>query len=150
MKRFQFTLKSVATVRAHREMLAREALASAARARAAAGARLAESALRLSEMERARTEGRSGRFRPADDVAFFHAYRRERSIESECSRQVEMASAEVETRRAACIEANRALKAIERFEAAALDAHRTAAFRAEQAEFDELAGRRSARPRHFS
>jgi Flagellar FliJ protein len=150
MKKFVFTLKSVATVRAHREMLAREALAGANSARVAAGARLADSRLRLSDMERMRTASRLGRFRPADDVAFFHAYRRERSIESECIRQVELAAAEVEVRRNACVEANRALKAIERFHATALASHRSAAFRAEQAEFDEFAGRRSVRPRHFS
>ena len=149
MKKFHFPLRSVATVRSHREMLAKEALAAAVQARVAAGARLAESRLRLSDMERMRTSARLGRFRPADEVAFAHSYRRERLIEGECVRQVDLASSEVEVRRIACIEANRALKAIERFEAVALGAHRSSAFRAEQAEFDELAGRRAARPRHF-
>ena len=65
MGRFRFTLKSVAVVRAHKELLAREALAAAKRARSEAESRLNAATLRLVEMETLRSAGRAGRFRPA-------------------------------------------------------------------------------------
>jgi hypothetical protein len=145
MGRFRFTLKSVAVVRAHKEMLAREALAAATRARADAEMRLNAATLRLVEMEKLRSAGRSGRFRPADEIAFFLAYRGECAAEAELRKQMAAAVSETETRRTACVEANREVKVMDRLEASALLAHRTAAFRVEQAEFDEIAGRRSSR-----
>jgi len=145
MSRFRFTLKSVAVVRAHKELLAREALAAATRARAEAQARLGAATLRLVELERLRSEGRTGRFRPADEIAFFLAYRRECAAEAELRKQMAAAVSETEARRAACVEANREVKVMDRLEASAFLAHRTAGFRAEQAEFDEIAGRRSSR-----
>jgi flagellar FliJ protein len=52
---------------------------------------------------------------------------------------------ELETRRQAYIEANRAVKAIGRLESKAIDAYRVDTNRIQQAEFDEYAGRRAAR-----
>ncbi len=145
MGRFRFTLKSVAVVRAHKELLAREALAAAKRARSEAESRLNAATLRLVEMETLRSAGRAGRFRPADEVAFLLAYRGECAAEAELRKRMAAAESEAEARRSACVEANREVKVMDRLEASALSAHRTAAFRAEQAEFDEIAGRRSSR-----
>jgi flagellar export protein FliJ len=145
MGRFRFTLKSVAVVRAHKELLAREELVVATRARAEAEARLDAATHRLVEMEKVRSEGRAGRFRPADEIAFFLAYRRECAMEAELRKQMAAAVSETEVRRTACVEANREVKVMDRLEASARLAHRTAAYRVEQAEFDEIAGRRSSR-----
>ena len=145
MGRFRFTLKSVAVVRAHRELLAQEALAAAKRACAETESRLNAATVRLVEMEKLRSAGRAGRFRPADEIAFFLAYRGECAAEADLRKQMAAAVSATEARRTACVEANREVKVMDRLEASALLAHRTAAFRAEQAEFDEIAGRRSSR-----
>jgi hypothetical protein len=145
MRSFRFTLRSVAVVRAHKELIAREALAAATRARAEAEARLGAATLRLVEMEKLRCAERTGRFRPSDEVAFFLAYRRECATEAELRKQMAAAVSETEARRTACVEANRQVKIMDRLEASARLAHRTAAYRAEQAEYDEIAGRRSGR-----
>jgi hypothetical protein len=99
-------------------------------------------------MERLRAAGHSGRFRPADEVAFFLAYRSECAVEADLRKEMAAAVSEAEARRSACVEANRDVKAMDRLEAAAFSSHRNATFRAEQAEFDEIASRQSARPKH--
>jgi len=147
MKRYRFPLRSVAILRAHRELVAREALAAAVRTCTALEVRLNATQRRLTEMEQLRAACRSGHFRPADEVSFHYAYRLECASEAELLRQKGVAAAEAELRRIACVEANREVKAIERLEAAAIAAHRYDAFRAEQNEFDEIAGRRTSRRR---
>lgn len=150
MKKFTFPLRSVAILRRHRESVAREALAAAARTCTALEVRLNAARMCLQEMEQLRSAERSGCFRPADDVAFFHAYRVEWASEGELRKQLAAAIAAAEQRRDACVEANREVKAIERLEATAVAAHRAEASRSEQAEFDEHAGRRAARRKPFS
>ncbi|HEY1764004.1 MAG TPA: flagellar export protein FliJ [Opitutaceae bacterium] len=145
MKKYAFPLRSVAILRAHREHAAREALAAANRVCSALEIRLNAARLCLNEMEQLRSAGRSGCFRPADDVAFFHAYRQQWATESDLCQQLADAVAQADKRRDACVEANREVKAIERLEATAIAAHRAQIGRAEQAEFDEHAGRRAAR-----
>jgi hypothetical protein len=76
MKRFHFPLRSVAVLRAHKEVAAREALASSMRACAAAEERLGAVLGRMAEMERMRSAGRQVRFRPSDEAAYVMAYRR--------------------------------------------------------------------------
>jgi flagellar export protein FliJ len=150
MKKFVFSLKSVAILRAHREHAAREALAAANRVCTALELRLNAARMCLNEMEQLRSAGRSGCFRPADDVAFFHAYRLQWAAESDLRKQLTAAVAQADKRRDACVEANREVKAIDRLEATALAAHRAHAGRVEQAEFDEHAGRRAARRKPIS
>ncbi len=150
MKKFRFSLRSVAILRAHKEAVARESLAAAVRASAAVEARLTATRLRLAEMGQLRSAGRSGRFRPADDISFFLAYRSECTTEAETAKQMAAAVRDVEVRRNLCVEANRAVKAIERLEATALEAHRSEALRSDQAEFDEFAGRRAGRRKLIS
>jgi len=144
VKKFKFSLASVAILRAHKEAIAREALAAAVRSCSGVEAHLSEVRLRLSEMESRRSAGRSGRFRAADDVSFFLAYRRECESEAEVQKQLSAALSEVDTRRSACVEANRAVKAIERLKSTCFETYRAHALRTEQAEFDEIAGRRRA------
>jgi flagellar export protein FliJ len=150
MKKFTFPLRSVATLRAHREHAAREALAAALRVCTDLEVRLAAARMCLNEMEQLRSAGRSGCFRPADDVAFFHAYRLQWASEEELRKQFAASVAHADKRRDACVEANREVKAIQRLESTALSAHRAGLGRAEQAEYDEHAGRRAARRKPFS
>jgi len=150
MKKYTFPLRSVAILRAHREHVAREALAAANRVRSALEVSLNAARMCLNEMEQLRSAGRSGCFRPADDIAFFLAYRQQWATESDLCQQLSAATAQADRRRDACIEANREVKAIERLEATAIAAHRAAVGRAEQAEFDEHAGRRAARRKPFA
>ncbi len=150
MKRFTFPLRSVAILRHHREHMAREALAAAARSCTALEVRLNAAKMCLQEMEQLRSAERSGCFRPADDISFFHAYRVEWASEGELRKQLAAAFAEADQLRDACVEANREVKAIERLEAAAVAAHRAEGSRTEMAEFDEHAGRRAARRKPFS
>jgi len=147
VKKYKFPLKSVAILRAHRELVAREALAAAGRVCTALEMRLNAARMCLNEMEQLRSAARSGCFRPADDVAFFHAYRAQWASEGDLQKQLAAAAAEADARRDACVEANREVKAIERLESTAVAAHRAAGFRAEQAEFDEHSGRRASRRR---
>lgn len=150
MKAFRFPLRSVAILRSHKEAVARERLAMAMSALAEVEARLNNARLRLVKMEELRSAGRAGRFRPADEISFSHAYRRECAAEAEVRKQMAAAEGEVEARRSSCVEANRAVKAIEKFEASSFERYRAGAFRAEQAEFDELACRRACRQGHIS
>lgn len=150
MKKYSFPLRSVAILRAHREHAAREALAAAHRVCSALEVRLNAARMCLNEMEQLRSAGRSGCFRPADDVAFFHAYRQQWAAEGDLCKQLAAAVAQADKRRDACIEANREVKAIERLETNHYAAHRARVGRAEQAEFDEHAGRRAAQRRPFA
>lgn len=144
MKRFKFTLRSVSILRTHKEMRAREALAGAIGALAEAQGRLESVQAGLAEMAAIKSASRLGRFRADEEVNFFRAYVLESAKERESRKQVAAAAAEAETRRNACMEANRELKAVERLEAKQIEQHRAEVFRAEQAEFDEMSGRRAA------
>jgi hypothetical protein len=150
MKKFRFTLRAVSVVRAHRERLAREAMAVATAQRAAAEARLAAAEAAVRALEEAMTAARSRPTRPMDAVAAAEAHRRERANVELARRQAAAAAVEAERLRQACIEANKQVRIIERLEQNALNAHRALCLRAEQAEFDEMAGHRSSRKTHAS
>jgi flagellar FliJ protein len=140
MKRFRFPLHSVAVVRAHRELRAREALAAAVRARQQAEDNLVAARARVDELQAVISLGRRDRFRAADAASFHQAYGRECAVAGEMARLFGAAQAEVAKRRDACIEANRDLKIVTRLEEKARAAHRTESLRSEQRELDEAAG----------
>jgi flagellar FliJ protein len=150
MKRFHFSLKPVAIMRAHRELSAREALAASLAALGQTEARLAAARARIADLEAVIRSSRSGSFRPTDGVAFGQAYRREWGAEAEAQKQVATARSAMEKRREACIEANRNLKVITQLEEKARAIYRQERQRAEQGEIDELAGRSASRRRHLS
>jgi flagellar FliJ protein len=143
MKRFKFPLRPVAIIRANIELRAREALAAALNAAAAAEQRLALSRTRARELEEVIFDGRRVRFRACDEAAFFQEYRRLCAAVMEFERQVIAAQAEVRKRRDACVEANRQVKVVARLEEKARASHRAAWRRAEQLEIDEIAGFRA-------
>lgn len=145
MRRFHFSLRPVAVLRAHRELQARQALAAALGLAAAAEANLATVRARAADLERAIADGRSGGFHSDQQVAFISAYRRERMNEAEAARKLEGARREVERRREAAVEANRQMKIVASLEEKARARHRAETLRVEQLEFDERAASRAGR-----
>jgi flagellar protein FliJ len=150
MKKFHFPLRPVAIMRAHRELLAREALAAATIAFGRTEERLTATRVRRMELEAIIRTSRQGSFRAADGAAFGQAYRREWTVEVDAQKQVAAARAALEKRRDACVEANRHLQVITRLEEKARALHRLEVQRVEQAEIDEMAGQRASRRRNPS
>ncbi|MBL9215146.1 MAG: flagellar FliJ family protein [Opitutaceae bacterium] len=135
----------MAVVRAHREGQAREAFAAAARAQAAAAARLAAARARAAGLADLVAAGRRAAFRAPDAAAFLRAYRQECAAEGEAAREAAAAAAELAARRTAYLAAHRDLKVVRQLEDRARADHRRAVARAEQTELDELAGFRALR-----
>ena len=146
MKRFNFSLKPVATLRSHRELRAREALAASIPACAQAEENLSMVRTRLARLELSLAARRNTTLRAAEGTAFFQFYRRECALEIEAKRRVAAAGRELEKSREAYLEANRQVKVVTRLEQRARAAHRLAVLAAEQVEIDEIAGRCPGRP----
>ena len=142
MKRFHFTLNTVKVVRAHAELRARENLAEAVKACADAQAVLAERQQRLAQVETRLAEHRVGRFNGPDVASQLLAYRRDCISRDEAITGVRDARAMLVVRRDEYVKANRALEIIEKLEERARLTHARETARAEQAELDEIAGRK--------
>jgi len=147
MKRFRFPLRPVAVLREHRELRAREAFAASVHAYVLSEENLAATRARVARLEGALAESRRGQFHPAEAAEAFAAYRRECAAEAEAERAAFAARAEMELRRADYLEAHRKLDIVRRLETKARATHRFETNREEQAEFDDLAGRRALRRR---
>jgi flagellar FliJ protein len=145
MKKFHFSLRPVGIVRAHQELRAREALAASINAYAESAELLMTARRRVGELAEAMATGRRGRLRAADEAAFNRAYCRECAAELEAQKRFIAARGAMEKSREAYMEANQRLKVVERLEQRARAVHRLDALRAEQAEIDEIAGRRGVR-----
>jgi len=143
MKRFHFALRPVAVIRAHAELRAREALAASLKECSAAESHLQAWQRRLAEAEARLTEHRIDRFNGTDVASQLHAYRTDCAARDEAVAALRDARAAMQKRREEYIEANRALKAIEKAEARAREEHRAENARAEQAGIDEFAGRKT-------
>jgi flagellar export protein FliJ len=143
MKRFRFPLHPIAVIRAHAELRARENLAAALRECAAAESHLHSWQLRLVETEMRLTGHRVGRFNGTDVASQLKAYRADCVARDDAVAALREARSEMQKRRGEYVEANRALKAIEKAEAHAREAHRAENAHLEQAEIDEFAGRRT-------
>ena len=145
MKRFRFPLRPVAVLRAHKELRAREAFAAAVHTYVAAEAELAAVRERVARFEAALFAGRRGTFDAASAAQSLSAYRRECAAEGAAERDAIAARAAMDERRTAYLEAHRQHEIVRNLEARAQTAHRLAASREEQAELDDLAGRRARR-----
>ena len=145
MKRFRFPLRPVAVLRAHRELRAREAFANAVHAYVAAEAELAAVRERVQRFEASLFAGRRGSFNAAEEAQSLSAYRRECAAETEAERVAIAARDEMNQRRSAYLDAHREHEVVKNLEHRARTAHVLAASREEQAELDELAGRRARR-----
>jgi flagellar protein FliJ len=142
MKRFHFSLRPLAVVRAHHEQRAREAFAAAVHVYVQAEENLARTRVRMADFERALNAGRRACFNAAVEVENLTAYRRECANEGDVERRMLAAREAMERSRAAYIEAHRKLEVVHRLEEKARIAHRLSLAREEQAEFDDFAGRR--------
>ncbi|HVS53705.1 MAG TPA: flagellar FliJ family protein [Opitutaceae bacterium] len=145
MKRFRFPLRPVAVLRAHRELRAREAFAASVHAYVQSEEELATVRQRIAQFENALFAGRRERFSAAAEAHQLAAYRRERGAEAEQERAVIVAREAMQKRRVEYLEAHRKLQVVERLEAKARAEHHVATLRAEQAEFDDFAGRQAHR-----
>ncbi len=146
MKRFRFPLRSVAVLRAHRELQAREAFANAVRVYVNAEAELAAVRERVKRFENALFAGRSSTFNAADEAQSLSAYRRECHAEATAERETFAKRAEMEQSRTAYLLAHRQHEIVRRLEDRTRAAHRLEQNRVEQEELDELASRRHRRP----
>lgn len=146
MKRFHFPLRSVAVLREHQKVRAREAFAVGVHAYVEAESALAETRRRVMACETALHEVRRTSYRPADAASQLASYRRECDVEMAGERAVFAARAEMEKRRADYIEAHRKVQILQRLEEKARATHRLDNLRHEQAEFDDFANRRLASP----
>jgi flagellar FliJ protein len=144
MKRFKFSLRPVAVLRAHRELRAREALAAALQAATAAEDRARAASTRVRDLAVAICGRRQESAAARDEIAFNQGYRRESAAEAEAHKQLAAARALVEQRRDAYVEASRQAKMVARLEERARAAHRQESLRLEQSALDEIAGRRLA------
>jgi len=145
MKRFHFPLRPVAVIRAHKELLAREAFAASVHEYVKTEERLATTRARVADLEKLLFVGRTERFAAADAAALFRVYRTECHAELETEREVIAAREVMQKKRAEYIEANRQLKIIHRLEEKARTKNRVENARVEQNELDEFAGFRASR-----
>lgn len=139
MKRFRFSLRAVAVVRAHRELRARQALADALREQTQAESTAAAARARAAALEAVISGARQVAYSAALQVSYIQAYQGARQAEAEAEKKLEAARAQSAKRRAECIEANRQVKIVSRLEEHARAAHRLAGQREEQAQIDEQA-----------
>lgn len=150
MKKFRFSLRPVAVLRAHREQRAREAFAEAVHAFVKSERDLAATRARVAEIEAALAANRSGCFSAAVEVQTLAAYRREWEGERKAEQIMQAARTALNQRRVEYLEAHRKLEVVNRLEEKARVAYRAAVGREEQAEHDEFAGRRFATRRTLS
>lgn len=145
MKRFRFPLRPVAILRAHQELLAREAFAAAVQAFVRAEEELAATRRRVRQLESDLTASREGKFTGPDVARALMAYRAECTAETQAEQAVAAAQQAMQERRVEYVDAHRRLEVIKRLEEKARATHRYETGREEQAEFDDFATRRFAR-----
>jgi len=145
MKRFRFPLRPVAILRSHQEMRAREAFAAAVQALVVAEQCLADTRVRLRDLEVQLTERRTHQFTGQAESQRLAAYHRECAAEVEAVKAMNEAQEALQKKRAEYLEAHRKVEVLNRLEEKARAGHRYETMREEQAEFDDFAGRRFAR-----
>jgi flagellar FliJ protein len=145
MKRFRFSLRSVAVLRAHRELRAREAFGAAVQAFVESEQAVAAVRARVAAFEAELAAGRRTKFSAAEEARALTVYREECAAERRADEALAAARTLMGQRRAEYLEAHRRLEVVKRLEEKARLLHRLGQQREEQTEFDELAGRRHAR-----
>jgi flagellar export protein FliJ len=142
MKRFHFSLRPVAVLRAHRELQAQDVFAASVRAFVKSEETLAGVRQRVAQFEASLFDGRRERFSAAEEVQALAAYRTECVAEAAAERETLAARELMQRRRAEYVEAHRKVEVVKRLETKARAAHRVECNREEQASFDEFASRR--------
>lgn len=146
MKRFRFSLRPVAVLRAHRDTRAREAFASAVHLYVQAEEDLNRTRVRMRALETALFSGRQQTFRAAEAALLLTDYRRECAGEAEAEHRLNLARDEMHRRRDEYLEAHRQLEVVQRLEEKARAHHKHESQREEQAESDDFANHRRIRP----
>ncbi len=144
MKRFRFSLTPVQAVRIQAKARAREVLAVTLRELAQAETEQAGIHRRMGDLEQALRAGRAAGGNAAEAAHTYAAYVRELADEKACEARVAEVRKTVEQARLAYTEAHRRVEVIDRLEIKARATYRLDCLREEQAEFDDLAGRRHA------
>jgi len=137
MKKFRFGLRPVSVIRAHRETRAKEVFSLSVRAYVRAEEDLAAIRQRIAAFGATIFTSRKERFEASEHAICLAGYRRECAAEIPAEQVVVAARAEMERRRQEYIEAHRQLEAVAKVEEKGRAAHRLAANREEQAEFDD-------------
>src|SRR5688500_14610188 len=109
MKRFHFPLRPLAKLRAHFELSAREAFATAVAVQANSEAELARASARVTQLEAVVLAGRQRSFSAAGEAQNLGAFRGELAGEAVAEKNRQAAKAQMERRRAEYIEAHRRL-----------------------------------------
>lgn len=144
MKRFRFSLRPVAVLRAHRDTRAREAFATAVHLFVQAEEELSRTRVRMRALEGALFSGRQQTFRASEAALLLADYRRECASEVETEGRVTTARDEMHRRRDDYLEAHRELEVVQRLEEKARLNHRHEVDHEEQAEADDFANHRHA------
>ncbi len=137
MKKFRFTLSSVAVVREVREALRREVFTAAVRETTAAERALEKVIAERAALAAALAASRTGTFRPALQTAGLAAQQRVVQQEAEAASVLERARQTLEQRRADWLAARREVRLLEQLKARAKERHRIELARAEQRELDD-------------
>ena len=124
MKKFVFPLRSVETVRAMRELRAREIFTEALHAFIAAESALERAREQRRKLEEILVASRGATLRPADQVSYLDAYHDELARERQAAVERIAAKAELDLRRDAWVAARRDLRVIENLEVKAREAYR--------------------------
>lgn len=137
MKKFRFSLHSVAVQRKLKEDEKRERFAAAVGAQAFAEQAVERIEGVIRELEQTIASARAGHYRPADQVSFLQALATERARLTQAISELAKARAAVDVARQAWIEARRDVRLIDTLESKARAAHRQAWEREEQATLDD-------------
>ena len=124
MKKFNFSLRSVGTVRAMRELRAREAFTEALHAYLAAEERLQQAREQRRKLEDILVNSRGATLRPPDQVTYINAYQDELARERQAAQESAAAKAELDERRELWVNARRDLRVIENLDVKARQVYR--------------------------
>lgn len=145
MKKFRFPLRTVATVRSLAELRARERFSKAVQVYVEVENRLQILRSRLAEFEEILRSGRSGNFRPAEQVSFLAAFKADTVSATKVEAEVAAARQALESARQAWLEARRDVRVIENLESRARLAHRQESEREDQLVMDDRTSALAAR-----
>jgi flagellar FliJ protein len=137
MKKFNFPLRSVGTVRAMREMRAREAFTEALHTYLGAQERLQRAREQRRKLEDILVTSRGATLRPPDQVTYINAYQDELARERQAAQESAAAKAELDQRRELWVNARRDLRVIENLEVKARQVYRHELEYEEQKQLDD-------------
>ncbi len=137
MKKFRFSLRAVATLRAMRESERREVFSAAVRAFSDAEKTLEVVRTRIAELEAIIVRERTGCFRASDQINFMQSLTTERTRLSESAARVAEAKTVMETERQAWLASRRDVRLVEVLETKSRGLHRQDCEREEQALLDD-------------